>query len=50
MDTNQNYMPMKYFTQEEKSPSFKTLNLIRQIAYTYRVIKVNGQAEAYCLN
>lgn len=43
-------MPMKYFTQEEKSPSYKTLNLIRQIAYTYRVVKMNGQTEAYCLN
>ena len=41
---------MKYFTQEEKKPSSKTLNLIRQIAYTYRVIKMNGQGEAYCLN
>ncbi len=43
-------MPMKYFTQDEKKPSCKTLNLIRQIAYTYRVVKMNGQNEAYCLN
>ncbi len=41
---------MKYFTQEEKKPSIKTLNIIRQIAYTYRVIKMNGHNEAYCLN
>lgn len=42
--------PMKYFTQEEKKPSNKTLSIIRQIAYTYRVIKLNGQNEIYCLN
>lgn len=41
---------MKYFTQEEKRPSNKTLSIIRQIAYTYRVIKLNGQNEVYCLN
>ena len=41
---------MKYFTLEEKVPSNKTLNIIRQIAYTYRVMKMNGQNEAYCLN
>ena len=41
---------MKYFTQEEKRPSSTTLNIIRQIAYTYRVIKMNGKNEAYCLN
>ena len=36
---------MKYFT-----PSEKTLQIIRQIAYTYRVIKVNGKNEVFCLN
>ncbi len=41
---------MGYFTQEEKQPSLKTLNLIRQIAYTYRTIKLNGRTEVYCLN
>lgn len=41
---------MKYFTHDEITPSEKTLNLIRQIAYTYRVIKMNGRTEAYCLN
>ena len=40
----------KYFTQEECEPSNKTLNIIRQIAYTYRVMKMNGRPEAYCLN
>ena len=45
-----NIMPMKHFTQEEKKPSSRTLNIIRQIAYTYRVMKMNGQNEVYCLN
>lgn len=40
----------KYFTQEECEPSNKTLNIIRQIAYTYRVMKMNGRPKAYCLN
>jgi hypothetical protein len=37
---------MKFFTQEETTPSKKTLNFIRQLAYTYRV--VNNQV--VCLN
>ena len=41
---------MKYFTQNEALPSEKTLQIIRQIAYTYRVIKVNGKNEVFCLN
>lgn len=41
---------MKHFTSEELRPSDKTLNLIRQIAYTYRVMRMNGQIEGYCLN
>lgn len=41
---------MPYFTLEEKKPSQKTLNIIKQIAYTYRVIKMNGNNEVYCLN
>ncbi len=32
---------MKHFTPEEFKPREKTLDLIRQIAYTYRV--TNGQ-------
>ncbi len=43
--------PMKIFTPEEMKPSEKTLNIIRQIAYTYRVSKQSdGKACAYCLN
>lgn len=41
---------MRHFTLEENSPSDKTLNIIRQIAYTYRVIKLGGKNEVYCLN
>lgn len=37
---------MQIFTREERTPSERTLKLIKQLAYTYRV--VNGQA--YCLN
>lgn len=45
-----NILPMKYFTKEENKPSNNTLNIIKQIAYTYRSIKLNGKNEAYCLN
>ena len=41
---------MKHFTQDELKPSELTLSIIRQIAYTYRVIKENEQPKAYCLN
>ena len=41
---------MPYFTLEEKKPSQKALNIIKPIAYTYRVIKMNGKNEVYCLN
>lgn len=41
---------MKHFTKEDLKPSEKTLNIIRQVAYTYRVIKINGRNEVYCLN
>ncbi len=41
---------MQYFTQEEPGPSEKTLNLIRQIAYSCRSVKMNGKYELYSLN
>lgn len=41
---------VRIFTSEELKPSEKTLNLIRQIAYTYRVIKVYGKMQTFCLN
>lgn len=41
---------MEYFTSEELNPSEMTLNIIRQIAYTYRVIRRNGKNVSYCLN
>ena len=37
---------MQIFTREETTPSERTLRLIKQLAYTYRV--TNNQA--YCLN
>ena len=40
---------MHYFTSDE-NPSEKTLNIIRQIAHTYRVVKSNGNNYSYCLN
>lgn len=39
-------MPMQIFTYEEMTPSEKTIQLIKQIAYTYRVVN----RQAYCLN
>lgn len=42
---------MKYFfTLEKKSPSKETINIIKQIAYTYSAIKINGNAEMIYLN
>ena len=42
---------MKYFTPETLNPSEKTLEIIKQIAYTYRVIKMaDGTTVPYCLN
>lgn len=41
---------MKYFTPEDIKPSEQTLNIIRQIAYTYRVVKTTGKVDACCLN
>ncbi len=41
---------MKYFTQEELKPSESTLNFIRQLAYTYRVVRLQNSNEVYCLN
>ncbi len=43
-------MPMKYFTSEEAQPAKRTLDIIRAIAYTYRVMNINGKMTSYCLN
>lgn len=37
---------MKIFTHEEMTPSEKVIRLIKQIAYTYRVVN----QQALCLN
>lgn len=39
-----------YFTHDDWKPSEKTLNIIRQVAYTYRAYAINGRYEPYCLN
>lgn len=41
---------MTFFFKEDKQPSARTLNLIRQVAYSYRVMNINGRNEAYSLN
>lgn len=41
---------MEYSTSEELRPSEHTLNIIRQIAYTYRVMKLTGKTDPLCLN
>ena len=43
-------LPMMHFTHEELSPSEKTLNLIKQIAYTYRAHRMGSSVQMYCLN
>lgn len=40
---------MQYFTQEDLKPSEKTLQLIRQVAYSYQLLR-NGNPKDYCLN
>ena len=39
-----------FFTSEEMRPSKQTINIIKQIAYTYRVVKMNDNYEVFCLN
>ena len=47
---NESILPMKYFTQLP-SPSEKTLELIRKIAYSYRTIKLtDGTYVPLCIN
>lgn len=41
---------MKYFTHEEPNPTETTLNIIRQIAHTYRTIKGGNQPMPCCMN
>lgn len=41
---------MSNFTSEKLQPSDKALNIIRQIAYTYRTMKLRGKTVNYCLN
>lgn len=41
---------MKHFTPEDVNPSESTLNLIRLFAHSYRIIKVGGEEEVFCIN
>ena len=41
---------MQHFTLEELNPSERTLNIIRQIAHTYRSFALKGERYSYCLN
>lgn len=43
-------LPMNNFTPDETGPSARTLMLIRQIAYTYRVSKLTGRPLNFCVN
>ena len=42
-------LPMKHFTPEEFKPSALSLEIIRQIAYSYRPVS-NPQVSSYSLN
>jgi len=39
-----------YYSPEDINPSEKTLKLIKQIAYTYKAIKMNGKNDVFCLS
>lgn len=41
---------MTIFTSEENKPTEFTLRLIRQMAYTYRVARIDGRAIPFQLN
>lgn len=41
---------MNDFTQDMAQPSERTLYIIRQIAYAYRTVSVNGKERVLCLN
>ena len=39
-----------FISEEVMRPSKQTIDLIKQIAHTYRVVKINGTNEVFCLN
>lgn len=41
---------MKHFTHEELNPSESTLNIVRQIAHAYRVVRDKNEAVQSCMN
>ena len=43
-------MKIKISTQEKIAPSQQTINIIKQIAYAYRLMKQEGKNESYSIN
>ena len=41
---------MEHFTSENPMPSKRTIDIIKAIDYTYRVMNINGSMKSYCLN
>ncbi len=50
IETIKKKLPMTIFTSEENKPTEFTLRLICQMAYTYRVARIDGRAIPYTLN
>ncbi len=38
-----------FYTHPQR-PSEKTIQLIKQIAYTLRIVKLSGKADVFCIN
>lgn len=47
---NQHPLPMTYFTLEEVTPRSSTLQIILQIAHSYRVARTGNDTIGYSLN
>ena len=43
-------MKIKISTTEKIAPSPQTISFIKQVAYTYRLIKEKGKNESYSIN
>ena len=50
INNTQSILPMTHFTPNELKPSEKTLRLIRQIAYSYQVLKNADKPCACCMS
>ncbi len=49
-ETKQEVPMNRTFTQEEVKPSENTINIIKQIAYGYRTVKIPGTNVFICIN